>query len=290
MSANPVYQNITNPLEVFRQLYTGHELIRLLNVYKGLPISNEAAITAWDASSISVSSIKSQIVCIYLARQTYIQSPALPAIVQANVLQFNPGKMEVRLGQFQYVHETIGERRQVRVVPVNSVNSLVQPKNGRGPLKAELADISNSGLAIYLTRQFFIPEIFKVSSELMIHLTLPVVQTDVARGVNTAPSSSDPMQRFSRENIRGTSGLVSSVRRADERKEKRSLTGDVNLVVRGEIKNIKLESRKNRVRIGLRLYPDVENQSAIASFISQRQSELVREVRALYEMLQKFEN
>jgi hypothetical protein len=43
------------------------------------------------------------------------------------------------------------------------------------------------------------------------------------------------------------------------------------------------------VRIGMSLFPNLEAQAFISNFITQRQSELVREVKTLYDLLNKSE-
>lgn len=276
----------SDPIEIFQELYSEGTAIRLLNVYKGLPIANEAKITAVGPGSIVVSSIKAQIVCMFLDRKTHIQSPALPQIVQADVLQFDTNRMEVRLGNMRFTSGRIGERKQVRVSPVDPVNSLVQPKNLRSMVKGELADISQSGLAIYLPAQVYVPEVFAVGTELIVQLTLPAINQGFAPMVYNAPAPNDPMARFNRENLRGTGSLYQPTE-SDARRDEPARASGGKLMLRTEIRNARREH--GRVRIGTRLFPNAEAQAAVTSFITQRQSELVREVKTLYELLNKFE-
>jgi len=273
-------------IALFREKTT----VRLLNVYKGLPIANDATITRVEASAICVSSIKAQVVCMFLDRETFIQSPTLPHIIRASVLKFDSSQMEVWLGNFQRTNGTIGERKQVRVAPVDQLNSFVQPKSLRGMIKADLADISQNGMAIYLPRAYFVADVFKLEAELVVHLSLPVSSTPPVYSGFNAPRTSDPMARFSRDNLRGTHEMTSySGSDSDSRKDASAAPSDGKLTLRAQIRNIHHENAQSRVRIGLHLFPNLEAQAIISSFITQRQSELVREVKTLYDMLNKFE-
>lgn len=278
------------PSQPITALFREQTTVRLLNVYKGLPIANDATVTRVEANAICVSSIRAQIVCMFLDRETFIQSPTLPQIIRASVLKFNTAQMEVWLGNLTLTNGTIGERKQVRVVPVEMLDSFVQPKNLRGTIKAELADISQNGLAIYLPRPFFVADIFKVGAELIIHLTLPVSTPTVPPSGYNAGRGSDLTARFNRESLRGTHQFTSySESDGETRRDAPLSPGDGKLVIRTQIRNILHENAHNRVRVGMHLFPTIESQSIISSFITQRQAELVREVKTLYEMLSKFE-
>lgn len=279
------------PNQPINALFHEQMTVRLLNVYKGMPIANDATVTRVEANAICVNSIKAQIVCMFLDRQTFIQSPSLPQIFRASVLKFNTAQMEVWLGNFSPTKGSIGERKQVRVVPVDMLNSVVQPKNLRGSVKAELADISQNGMAIYLPRAFFTADVFKVGAEMVVHLTLPVSTSPAPMGgISSASGGADLTARFNRGSLRGTSELTSHGENdSDTRRDALSPYSNGKLVIRAQIRNVILEAAQSRVRIGMHLFPTLEAQAVISNFITQRQSELVREVRTLYEMLNKFD-
>lgn len=277
------------PLSALHKLFRTSSGIRLLNVYKGLPIANDAIITAVDASSITVNSNKTQVACMFLDRETMIESPSLVNTIRAKLLQVNSEKMEVRLGNFEFASDTIGDRRQVRVVPIDPINSMVQLKNSQRMIQADLADISQNGLAIYMPRKYFSSEIYRIGSELMINFMLPATTGDTGRLTTGSLQGLDPMARFSRGSLRGSSDSNYSETSSDQsRKAKQVRPENKKVTVRGEVKNLKREIANDSIRIGMRFTATAENQAIISNFITQRQSEIVREVKNLQELLNKF--
>jgi hypothetical protein len=154
-------------------------------------------------------------------------------------------------------------------------------------VKAELADISQSGLAVYLPRQVFTPDVFKPGAEMFIQLTLPF-NPPAAPLPGLAPAPGNELaSRFNRQNLRGTFELT-SFDGGEPRRDPQPPT-DGKLTLRAHIRNIKVEAAQARVRVGMSIFPNLEAQAVIGCFIRQRQSELVREVKTLYDLLNKFD-
>jgi hypothetical protein len=57
--------------------------------------------------------------------------------------------------------------------------------------------------------------------------------------------------------------------------------------VGGVLVNLREEKKSNRYRFGLHLLPWGSSRAIISKFIVQRQSEIIREVRTLYDMLSR---
>ncbi len=262
--------------------------IRLQNLYKGMPISNEAEVTEVDGETVLVKSNRYQVVCMYLDHETFLQCLELPHIVHCRVLQLNPTSMEVRIAHFEYVKKGIGERRQVRVEATDAINSVIQSKNASGVMKAELADLSPSGVAIYVPRKAFLSDAFQVGAEMTVTLTLPMVNILSYSNPSGASSGEGGIARFGRDALRGNAVTSMGDVAGSGRKAQTVQLDKPELKLRAVVMNVRMETLLNRVRVGMRIYPTVSDQVILSNFISQRQGEIIREVRDLHSVLFKF--
>lgn len=284
--------NNERPIDALWQLFQSSEKVRLLNVYKGLPITNDAEIRGVHRDSVTITSIKAQIVCMFLERETFLQHAALPTTIRAVVLEFHSGRLEVRLGNLAYASGTIGDRKQVRVQPLEPVFGYLQIRGTDRMMEAELADISQNGLALYVARHRFRPEMFRIGAEMNLQLCLPLSSNDLPRSNAALLDGGDPMDRFGRDSLRGIPGGGTTGTLGASDGPARSLyqrSPGNKVVVRAAVKNVLLDIPSDRFRVGMRIFPTAETLAVISAFISQRQAELVREVRSMYDMLNKFQ-
>jgi len=101
-------------VDLFQQIRREKKEIKLINVYKGFPISYPGTVIAVGKKAIKVKTEAFQTVCLYLEKETYIQGDIFPAVVMANVVGLDFGKLEASLSAFRYVVGGIGDRKQVR--------------------------------------------------------------------------------------------------------------------------------------------------------------------------------
>ena len=80
-------------LKIFRKIASEGRRIRLLNVYKGIPISYAARITNIGDASVSVHTEKIQLVCMYREKETFIQNVRFPHLVRAGVVMVDTDKV-----------------------------------------------------------------------------------------------------------------------------------------------------------------------------------------------------
>jgi hypothetical protein len=220
-------------LPILEQLAAQGKEVRLLNIYKGLPISYGAKILAVHGLIADLIVNRYQATCLEAQRQTFLQNEALPHTVSGTVLTVNVVEERVTLTSFAYVSDKIGNRQLVRVQPADPIEVEVSVK-GRA-LKGRLADISFSGAGVYTGAIIFGDSPFVVNN----HASLTIY----------LPGSRVPVK------------------------------------IMGKIINV-LRSQQS-TRLGLLLFPDGNTRLVINQYVTQRQGEIQREIRIMYDMLRK---
>ena len=224
---------------IFQQLliiFKKKQPVRLLNTYQGVPISYDAMIVDVTANSVKMIVHKYQSVCLRLHKYTYFESPLLPGIIEASVVTIDPITNIAVLGEVQYSDDAIGKRMLVRAQPAESIDVLLMNESRTQRTKAQLMDVSFSGMAVSAPQLLFNVEVFKQNSTVYAQFNLP----------------GDAQGKFIPVNVTGT------------------------------IVNINLYKSKQVYRIGLRIFPDGTAKPILAQYISRRQSEIMRDIRALY--------
>lgn len=168
--------SLTGNLEVlskFRQMSKSEQDIRLLNVYKGVPITNDAEVTQVGKKTVTVRTHKYQVVCLSKYRTSYIQSGWLPLTTRARVIKVDFLKNEAVLGDFEYVTSHIGGRTLVRVVPKDPVEVFLQNEFLNGKVRTEMVDISLQGVGVHLMSELYQSRAFESGREVMVSMDLP---------------------------------------------------------------------------------------------------------------------
>lgn len=270
-------------MTIFWNLASGRETISLINVYKGIPISYPATIINVGENAIQAITEKYQLVCLYHERETFIQSPEISEIIKARVIGLDAPTSTVILSDFEIITKTIGERREVRVCPKFTIEGEVQSQDLADAYQGELADISHSGLGIYINDRDFFPRVYRPGRKLTVCFKLPgTYQIYEQKGHEQTPYYRDEMARFDRANIR-----YSDIHKPKLTYETTNVRRFVSpeLTLQGSIANIlELESQK-RHRIGVRLIMDEFSRMVISQFISQRQAEIIQEINSVYQLI-----
>ncbi len=260
--------------------------VRLHNLYKGVPISSDAEIMGLDNLYVYMRASQYQIANIYLERGTYIMGKNFPYSLRAQVSRIDIERGDIFLTNVVKVNGWIGQRGQVRVEPQDPVWVGLQAKNTASSVTTRLADLSSTGLGIFMERYYFQPHIFKVGLELKVKFILPKsgLPTSLVSDVPRLGTSSLGT-RFGREQLRGINMDFEDAQegKRDKQQDARLSTGHIfsdALVI-----HIRPELYLNRYRIGLRLVNDEVSSKILSSYISQRQSDLIREFRLVYESL-----
>lgn len=260
---------------------TTRSALKLLNIYKGLPVSNDGLITALDASRIVVATTRYQIACMILTYDTYILMDAQNAVLRAQVVELEPALLEVALAGFHTAHHNIGHRSQVRVEPAEPMTAIVRIQNSVSTIQASVADLSAGGIGIWISRSYFHPRIFQKGASLDLSFSLPVLIQDAPRTTQPLPSPDNLAGRFNREKIRGLPGSTDPLPRTGRLNLPASIGAVHTFNPRGRLVSIHPEFQIDCYRLGVNLLLDEPSRGLLAQYISRRQSELIREINAL---------
>ncbi|PWH18518.1 MAG: hypothetical protein DDG59_06135 [Anaerolineae bacterium] len=271
-------------LDLLRRIATAEAEVRLLNVYQGIPIAFPAAIVFVGQNSITVKTERYQLVCLYQEKQTYIQYPGFPSVIRARVERIEPLALQASLFEFEYMREGIGERRQIRVWPKEGVTGELQLPDRTETIKGELADISLDGMGIYLPENEYYMHLFRQGRKVAISLRLPGVY-QIKQPKRYESSSGAEINRYDRTQLRLSSIHTPSYgsERDDAMAIKTVHSPEIEVI--GIISNHYTEANTHRYRIGIRLQPNEQYRSIVSQFISQRQSEIIQEINAIYRLL-----
>lgn len=273
----------TEIISMFKQAAQAKQAIYLLNVYKGVPISYEASVVDVSWATIKVKTQKYQVVCLYREKETYIQSRAWQKILHARVVEVDLQKTEAVLTSFEYAKSRIGDRMRVRVQPLGPMEGDVQTKESPQNSRCELSDISQDGVSIYLPSRLYSPQIYAKGVNISLTLRFPGSYTITEYDAKDETSRRATLpDRFSREDLR----LWSSPDRpheVDGFSDRQVRLPE--LQIKGLVVNVREEPAYRRYRIGIRIHPDDFSRTVISQFIFQRQTEIIKELKAVYEML-----
>ena len=261
---------------IFKQIYQDKGSIRLMNVYKGIPISTSGTILSVDSDSITIHTEKSQVVSMYHDRLTYINTDLGNTIYKAKVESIDFKNINAVLTSFEVADDHIGKRTQVRVVPADPIQSVVKTNEIRSINQGMLADISQSGLAIYIRSEDFSPVVYKPGVKINLFLKLPITERQTAK-LKMPQRQVKP--RY--ENLRQPNYQRSESVEEVEKQEK--LDPEVELI--GTIVNIHSDNWKGRYRVGVKVSMKDPSKKVLANFISMRQAEIIREIREAYQQL-----
>jgi hypothetical protein len=273
-------------LSMLKGLAAARAEINLLNVYKGVPLSFSAKIVGFQKDSLQVLTDQHQAVCMFFEKKTYIQSKRIPEIFRADVTELHPADKVATLANFSRVDSGIGNRMLVRVQPREPLEGSIQNQYGDNVVRGELADISQDGFAVYLAEEVFSPRQFSKDSSITVTMRLPGVYVT---NLSDPPSSAGENQagRFDRENVRFSFPNRASGSSANPSQDNQKVQRLENpkVEIHGTVMNTIPEKASARYRIGVRIVFNDPSRALITQFIAQRQSEIIREIKALYEML-----
>lgn len=274
---------------IFERIAKEKQEIRLINVYKGFPISYPAQITGIDRKAIQIKTNPFQIVCIYQNKETYLRNDAFPATVSAGVMRVNFSESEAVLTHFKYVSKGIGDRRQVRVEPMDLIKGTIKPSEKRLNLTGDLADISLDGLAILLSPGLQASSILHEGAHVIVHLELPIEAKPAAHTpLDIVPPQSGMQDRFS--------GIKKPVTAADFSNNtfvdmpaiyNKDTSGSFQkeFTLEGIVVNVVADKSLNKHRVGIQMISSGSNRSVVSQFILQRQTVILNEIRELYQIL-----
>jgi hypothetical protein len=261
--------------------------IRLLNVYKGIPISYPGTILEIGPATMLVKMEKIQLACLYREKETFLQSHHFTETIKAKASELDLVRVAATLFAFEYVLERLGDRMQVRVEPNESVRGQIEIGDERIVIFGELADISQGGLAINYNLEQDIPRLFKDGTKVIVTIHLPGSFNLNERTPGIPPANIiDPISRFDRANIRISNFPTNIQENLSSQVEERKVHTP-RLQIRGAIAYTNRQSENDSCRMGIRILPDDPARKVISQFITQRQNEIIREIKAISNLLSR---
>lgn len=124
------------------------KVLKLINYYKGLPISYPATVTSIDRGSVDMEVAPEQAFAIENSRSTFIRSPIFKHDVFAQAQYVNIKKKAAFFVKFTYVEIMAEHRNFIRMVPEPS--PITKIESAMGSIKGRLCDLSLSGLNIQI--------------------------------------------------------------------------------------------------------------------------------------------
>ncbi len=253
-------------LALLGQLAQNQPDIKLLNIYKGLPISYDARISTVGDDEILVRSNPYQLACLYHQRETFLQGDSLPFIVRSQVISLNLSKEEAVLSNFEIAKNSIGNRGQIRVEPDEPLMATIQFPGSSAQILAPMADISTEGGSVYFDIAVFPARLFQPGNEINLTVSLPdTISQKNKKSLSRPLLESRDTKSFIHTS---TSGRPES---------------EVALTARGKVVSIRPEFQLKRYRVGIKLYFRDLARMVILQYISQRQIEIIRDLRILWD-------
>jgi hypothetical protein len=181
------------------------------------------------------------------------------------------------LTNFEVANDQIGKRTQVRVVPADPIQSVVKTNEIRSINQGVLADISQNGLAIFIRSEDFSPVVYKPGVKINLFLKLPITERQTAKLKMPHRQVKPRYDNLRQPNYQRSESVEEEV----EKQEK--LDPEVELI--GTIVNIHSDNWKGRYRVGVKVSMKDPSKKVLTNFISMRQAEIIREIRAAYQQL-----
>jgi hypothetical protein len=243
----------------------------MLNIYKGLPISYDTNIDSVDGAEIQVRSNKHQIACLYYQGVSYFQTDELPFIIRSQVISLNLAREFAIFSNFEAVKNNIGNRSQIRVEPNEPLIVAIQFNGTPSEMLVPIADISAGGASIYFEAYMFPSRLAQPGNEFTMTISLP-------------DSASHKIKKLSQKP--GIENRKSNLSPRTNLSEKQD--GKIVITTRGRIIEVQPEFHSQRYRVSVKLFFKDLSRMVILQYISQRQSEIIQDLRILSDELYSF--
>ena len=143
-------QLVKSDESIMRQLWAMYQTrtsLKLINSFRGLPISFDAQIRTVNNGYIIVQTHPHQAMCVSLEKRTYIQGDFLEGTARAQPIDVDVSAGEVILTRITQAGRDLGQRLSPRVEPGEPVRVDIRLRDTT--LTANLADLSYQGIGLY---------------------------------------------------------------------------------------------------------------------------------------------
>lgn len=159
-----VYESI---IEGFEFLKINKKEVRLLNFFRGVPVSHNASIFSVSKDRVIFNIHKYQTVALEEENHTAIKSEIFPNVLMANLVTLDESKTKAIFTDFAYLDSSPEKRESIRVQPKGTIEVTVCSEDGK--VKGFLVDLSVEAIAVCVASLGNL----KQKSDVDIHLKLP---------------------------------------------------------------------------------------------------------------------
>ena len=250
------------------QIARNQSEIKLLNIFKGLPISYGVRLDSVGDSEIQVHSNRYQLACLYYQGETYLQAKELPSVLYSQVVSLHLGKEDATLTNLELAPNSIGNRTQIRVEPSEPLVASLRFHSSASEFFVPLTDISGEGAGAYVEDYMFPVKLCRPGNDFSMTISLPDTVSQKIKKLATKPL----MEGQSVKSFLSMNSL-------------RSQDNKVAITTQGKIVSVRPDFRSKRYRVGMRLFFKDLSRTVILQYISQRQSEIIRDLSVLTDEL-----
>jgi hypothetical protein len=159
-------------LSLFQELQATESPVKLLNTYRGFPVSYEATILTIDQGMLACRVHEYQAVSMALEGITHLQHERLPETVRASVMAVDVVKKRAVLTEFERAGSAIGKRESIRVQPNEPLDAEIY--DGRRRIGGKIADISTTGVGVFTFAAYIYGDLsVELNKEVTVDFRLP---------------------------------------------------------------------------------------------------------------------
>ena len=247
-------------LALLGQLSKNQTGIRLLNIFKGLPVNYDASIRSADDFEICITTSRYQLACLYHQRETYLQANQLPDTIRAQVISLNLAREEAVLANFELAPNTIGNRMNIRVEPGDELIGMLQVKGFPTKIAAPIADISIFGTSFFIDGFLFPVRFFQPGNEIGMTISFPVLAIK-------KPKNALNENRNTRNLVRSSLPV--------------GVDGKLDIYAWGKVLSVRPDLARGRYRVSIKFYIKDPERLLVSQYISMRQAEIIKELQLL---------
>ena len=197
-----------------------------------------------------------------------MQGEDLPGIIRSRVVGLNLDKEYALFSNFELAGTNIGKRTQIRVEPDDPLIAVTKFKGSAYEFLLPLADISLNGASVWFESYMLPARLSTPGSELSMTISLPDSVSRKIKKTSLKPGKSP---------LKMTSPL--SAGQAAER------DGQIIITANGKVVYVQSDKESNRYRMSVQLFFHDLSRMVVLQYISQRQSEIIQDLRLLSEDL-----
>ncbi len=260
-------------LQTLRQIARNHSSIRLLNIYKGLPVAYDTNIVSVGISEIQVPGSKNHIACLYYQGEAYLQGAELPVVIRSEVKSLNLAQDFAILANFEIARDNIGKRSQIRVEPDDPLVGTIKFAGSAFEFLTPLSDISANGVGIFFESYLFPTRLAQPGNELTLTISIP----DFA-----ARKTKKLLQRQGGDARNMTGPLRANLAKGQD--------GQIAITASGKVIEVHMDAASNRYRVSVQVFFKDLSRMVILQYIAHRQSEIIQDLQAFSEDLYNSKN